>query len=751
MSDILAQPPVKQNFQQQIDDLNQGSMGDPFAFLGPHKQDSQQEYQLRVFIPGAQQVFYQSDKHSSQQYRYQYQQVGNSALYILNLAEAQYRPDYQLQIVYPLATVIEYDPYKFTSTLDRTAAYLFNEGTLEQAQRHLGAHWLTNEGIEGVRFTLWAPNAKAVSVIGDFNHWNPSRHLMGKHPESGIWEIFIADMGDDSNSTHYKFRIIGAAGEYLEKADPFASAMQLPPQTASLVPSKSMSNRWLNSPAEPWQQRVARNAIDAPISIYEVHAGSWRRNVDNGNDAFLSYRQLAEQLVPYVKKLGFTHIQLMPVSEFPFDGSWGYQPVGLFAPTSRFGAIEDFQFLVDACHAADIGLLIDWVPGHFPSDAHGLARFDGSHLFEHADKRQGYHPDWHTHIFNYGRAEVQSFLISNALAWFDNFAIDGLRVDAVASMLYLDYSREAGEWIPNEHGGRENLAAIELLKQVNQRCYLNHPGIMMVAEESTAWPGVTQFTDKGGLGFGYKWNMGWMNDSLEYMRCDPLYRRYHHHEMTFSLAYAFSENFILPLSHDEVVHGKGSLLEKMPGDDRQKFANLRAYFGFMWAHPGKKLLFMGGEFAQRYEWDHEHSLDWHLLEQPAHKGVQTLIKLLNHAYCHQPALFELDTKAEGFRWLDLDNAEHSVFCFVRYSKNWQQHVVIIANMTPNGRDDYRFGVPEDTDYQVLVNTDDLRFGGSGFNTTTRYKVEPIAWQGFEQSICIALPPLATIYLIKEVQ
>ncbi len=625
MSDILAPPPVKHSFQSkfqlQIDDLNQGIMGEPFAFLGPHKQDLQ--YQLRVFIPGAQQVFYQSDKHSSQQYRYQYQQVGNSALFILNLAEAQYRADYQLQIVYPLATVIEYDPYKFTSTQDPTAVYLFNEGTLEQAQRHLGAHWLINEGVEGVRFTLWAPNAKAVSVIGDFNHWEPCRHPMRKHPESGIWEIFIPDIGDDGNN-YYKFRIISATGECLEKADPFALVMQLPVQTASVVPSKMISERWQRSAAQLWGKRAARNAIDAPICIYEVHAGSWRRNVDDESGGYLSYRQLADQLVPYVKGLGFTHIQLMPISEFPFDGSRGYQRVGLFAPTSRFGGLDDFQFLVDACHAADIGLLVNW-------------------------------------------------------------------------------------------------------------------------------PGDTPFTDQGGGGFGYKWNMGWMNDSLAYMRCDPLYRRYHHNEMTFSLAYAFSENFILALSHGEVVPGKGSLLEKMPGDDGQKFANLRAYYGFMWAHPGKKLLFMGGEFAQRYEWDHEHSLNWHLLEQPAHRGVQRLIKQLNNAYCNQPALFELDFKPEGFRWIDVSNAERSVFSFIRYSKAQREHLVVIANMATNGWHDYRVGVPANVQYDVLMNTDDPKFGGSGFTSKTSYKAEPIPWQGFEQSICIALPPLATMYLIKEGQ
>jgi len=744
MSNISTTPTItgrfEERFSHQIDALNQGTLDDPFAFLGPH-QITSDKYELSAFIPGAQQVFYQDKNHQRR-----YQRVGTSDLFVLSLSKKQYNANYQLTIAYPFSTVVEQDPYKFASTLDPKAVYLFNEGTLEQAQRHLGAHWTIIDNVEGVRFTVWAPNANSVSLIGNFNHWNPTRHPMRKHLGAGIWEIFIADITDSDTDNNYKFSIITENGERLEKADPFASSMQLPPQTASCVPTKANSGAWQQSPAKAWAQRAERNAINAPISIYEVHAGSWKRDENN---QFLSYKALSEQLVPYVKNLGFTHIQLMPISEFPFDGSWGYQPVGLFAPTSRFGSLADFQFFVDACHEANIGLLIDWVPGHFPADAHGLAQFDGSHLFEHADKRQGFHPDWQTHIFNYDRAEVQSFLISNALAWFDNFAIDGLRVDAVASMLYLDYSRQEGEWIPNQYGGRENLGAIELLKQVNQRCYKNHPGIMMVAEESTAWPGVTAFTDQGGLGFGYKWNMGWMNDSLEYMSCDPLYRQHHHHEMTFSLAYAFSENFILPLSHDEVVHGKGSLLNKMPGDDWQKFANLRAYYGFMWAHPGKKLLFMGCEFGQRAEWNHDQSLDWHLLDQPAHQGVQALIKALNNSYCHQHALFELDTDHQGFDWIDASNAEQSVFSFLRYNKAKDEHVVVVSNMTPACHSNYRIGVPNLGEYEVIVNTDDTEFGGSGFANQASYTAEYVEWQGFTQSICIALPPLSTVYLAPQ--
>lgn len=627
--------------------------------------------------------------------------------------------------------------------------YLFSEGTLEQAYKHLGAHWQTQKNQTGVRFTLWAPNAQSVSIIGDFNHWNDKRHILRKHPACGVWEIFIPQVNAGQS---YKFNIVSQEGEKLEKADPFSFSMQQPSDTASIIPQKEvLSGCHKNKKQQIKLQRDCqlRNAIDKPISIYEVHAGSWKHDsekLSQGLKGYLSYQQLAQQLVPYVKDLGFTHIQLMPICEFPFDGSWGYQPVGMYAPTSRFGSLADFQYLIDACHENNLGLLIDWVPGHFPSDPHGLAKFDGSHLYEHADKRQGFHPDWNTHIYNYGRAEIQSFLISNAMYWFDNFAIDGLRVDAVASMLYLDYSREAGEWIPNIHGGRENLEAIELLKQVNQRCYGNHPGIMMAAEESTAWPGVTQFVEHGGLGFGYKWNMGWMNDSLSYMSKIPIHRAHHHNEMTFSLVYAFSENYILPLSHDEVVHGKRSLINKMPGDDWQKFANLRAYYAFMWAHPGKKLLFMGGEFAQYNEWDHDNSLDWHLLEYAPHQGMHHLIKQLNKLYCANPALHQLDNKQEGFKWIDGGNACQSIFSFIRFAKNADDHIVIISNMTPNTYNNFRVGVPSQTSYELLINTDNILFSGSDFSHLTQFETQQIPWQGYDNSIYLDIPPLATLYL-----
>ncbi|ATC97106.1 1,4-alpha-glucan branching protein GlgB [Pseudoalteromonas tunicata] len=730
----------KLKYTQEINALEQGIFQDPFAFLGPH-QVTKNTYQLKVFLPGATAVSYVGKQSIL------FEQVEKSALFILTLSAKQFQTDYKLHIDYPLQSVIEEDVYRFGSTIDEQAMYLFNEGSLEQAYRHLGAHWRSVEGIDGVRFTVWAPNAQSVSVIGDFNHWQNNRHFMRKHPASGVWEIFIPHL---TEGTHYKFSLLTAQGERLEKADPFAFAMQHPPATASIIAAKNIFDTQKTNEAlkRETAKKIQRNAIDAPISIYEVHAGSWKRVPDEQN-RYLSYQELADQLVPYVKGLGFTHIQLMPISEFPFDGSWGYQPVGLFAPSSRFGTLADFQHLVDACHAANIGLLIDWVPGHFPSDAHGLAKFDGSHLFEHADKRQGYHPDWHTHIYNYDRAEVQTFLLANAMYWFDQFAIDGLRVDAVASMLYLDYSRKEGEWVANQHGGRENLGAIELLRQVNQRCYQRHPGIMMVAEESTAWPGVTQFTEHGGLGFGYKWNMGWMNDSLHYMQRDPLYRQHHHNEMTFSLVYAFSENYILPLSHDEVVHGKGSLINKMPGDDWQKFANLRAFFGFMWAHPGKKLLFMGGEFAQYREWDHNHSLDWHLLEHAPHQGMQALITKLNNVYCSTPALYEKDNHPSGFTWIDGHNSEQSIFSFMRFGKLATDVVLILSNMTPNSYQTFRVGVPHQGLYRVILDTDATEFGGSGFAKTTRYKSEDEPWQGQAFSIEIALPPLASIYLVKD--
>ena len=592
--------------------------------------------------------------------------------------------------------------------------------------------------IAGVRFSVWAPNAKSVSVIGDHNHWDARCHVMRHHPGSGIWELFIPETGVGLN---YKYSILTHTQQRIEKADPFAFQMQLPPNTASVVGQSCNA-------IKPFKQKNATlNQVNQAISIYEVHVGSWRRVPDEGN-RYLTYRELADQLIPYVLELGFTHIQLMPITEYPFDGSWGYQPIGMFSPTHRFGTIEDFYYFVQSIKEAGLGLLADWVPAHFPSDPHGLATFDGSHLFEHADSRQGYHPDWQTHIYNYGRAEVRSYLLSNATFWIENFHLDGLRVDAVASMLYLDYSREEGQWLPNEYGGRENLAAISMLQQINQSIYQNNPNIMMVAEESTSWPGVTQMTSSGGLGFGYKWNMGWMNDSLSYMSKDPLYRQHHHSEMTFSMFYAYSENYILPLSHDEVVHGKGSLVNKMPGDDWQKFANLRSYYGFMWAHPGKKLLFMGCEFGQYNEWDHDHSLDWHLLDDAKHSGMKKLIGDLNQVYKKHPALHQCDNNEQGFRWIDQNNHQQSIFSFVRFDQAQKTKVVCISNMTPTVHHHFEIGVPKAKRYQLILNTDQACYGGSDVEVESSVEVFEKANHGFDHSISLTIAPLASYYLLS---
>ncbi|MBU76354.1 MAG: 1,4-alpha-glucan branching enzyme [Pseudoalteromonadaceae bacterium] len=740
MSSRVGQKPFAEPmvYQAQIDALSSGCYKDPFSFLGPHKVNAS-SFEIRCFLPGASQLSILQGKQVIEA-----KKQGDSDLFIATV-KAKSIPEYQLDVNYGDGSqYLQEDEYRFTSTLDEQAMYLFNEGSLEHAYQHFGAHFVTQQGVEGVRFTVWAPNASSVSVIGEFNYWQRNRHFMRFHPASGVWELFIPGLKEHQC---YKFAISTPSGEVLDKADPFAFKMQQAPGTASVL---QKLNKKIQLSDEALANRAKRNSIDAPISIYEVHAGSWQRRDDEGR--YLTWRELADNLIPYTKDLGFTHLQLMPISEYPFDGSWGYQPVGLFAPTSRYGSFEDFVYFIEQCHDADLGIILDWVPGHFPSDPHGLHRFDGTHLYEHADVRQGFHPDWNTYIYNYDRAEVRSFLIANAMYWLHEFGIDGLRVDAVASMLYLDYSREEGQWIPNQYGGRENLGAIECLKQVNLRCYGKNPGIMMVAEESTAWPGVTRQVDHGGLGFGYKWNMGWMNDSLHYMQRDSLYRAHHHHEMTFSMVYAYSENYILPLSHDEVVHGKGSLIEKMPGDDWQKFANLRAYYAFMWAHPGKKLLFMGAEIAQRSEWNHDQSIDWHLLEHVSHSGMQQTIKQLNNIYTTTPALYEQDTSPAGFAWLDSSNAEQSMFSFIRYAKHADDFVLVISNLTPQVYHDYVIGVPKPGRYQVIFNSDNEEYFGSGVevsgNTEQLIFSQPTASHGYNQSISVSLPGLATIYLKK---
>jgi len=619
--------------------------------------------------------------------------------------------------------------------------YLFSRGEQERAWEFMGAHHTKRDGIDGVQFLVWAPAASAVGVTGDFNSWNPSSHPLHCLGDCGLWGTFVPGI---QAGMHYKYCIADSAGNILPlKADPYAQEMQLRPDSASMVPHASQyqwqDDRWMEA-------RRSAAAHQAPLLIYEVHLGSWRRDQHN---RFLNYRDLARQLVAYVKELGFTHIQLMPVSEYPFDGSWGYQPIGLYAPTRRFGSPDEFRFFVDHAHSQGIGVLLDWVPAHFPSDEHGLGNFDGTSLYEHADPRKGYHPDWNTLIFNYGRAEVVSYLLSNAIYWLDEFHLDGLRFDAVASMLYLNYSRKEGEWLPNQHGGFENLEAIQLLRNINERVHLHFPGVLMIAEESTAWPGVTDFTSRGGLGFGFKWNLGWMNDTLTYMTRDPIHRKYHHKEMTFGLLYAFSESFILALSHDEVVHGKRSLLEKMPGDDWQKFANLRAYLGFMWAHPGKKLLFMGDEFAQRKEWNHDSSLDWHLLENASHQGVRRLVGDLNQLCRDHPALYELDDDDQGFEWIDADGSGLSVFVFMRRSRHSGQVLLAACNMTPGVHYHFRIGVPVPGDYREAVNTDSHFYGGSGVGNLGRVTSQALGCHGRADSIAVTLPPLATIYFVHQ--
>jgi 1,4-alpha-glucan branching enzyme len=613
--------------------------------------------------------------------------------------------------------------------------YLFREGTHGRLSGKLGSRLLADGS--GAHFAVWAPNASAVSVIGDWNGWNAGVDaLTPRRDHSGIWE------GDAAGVQHgqgYKYRISSRVGTYsVEKADPFSWFSELPPATASRV--WSLEYAWNDS---AWMDgRAARNGLAAPMSIYEVHLGSWRRK----DGRCLNYRDMAEALADYLNELGFTHVELMPITEHPFYGSWGYQTTGYFAPTSRYGTPQDLMYFIDHLHQRGIGVILDWVPSHFPADQHGLAFFDGTHLYEHSDARQGFHPEWNSAIFNFGRNEVRSFLVSSALFWFERYHIDGLRVDGVASMLYLDYARSAGEWIPNRFGGRSNLEAIDFLRVLNQAVYRDYPDVAMIAEESTAWPMVSRPTDMGGLGFGLKWNMGWMHDTLEYMKQDPINRKYHHSELTFSLIYAFNENFVLPLSHDEVVYGKGSLIGKMPGDDWQMFANLRTLFAYMWAHPGKKLLFMGGEFAQRREWTHEGELEWWVADLPEHAGVKRLIGDLNRVYRREPALYELDFSADGFEWVDIGNAQMSVIAFLRKSAHGAASLLVVCNFTPVPRCNFSIGVPAPGVWREIINTDARDYGGSGWGNLGAVHSAPVASHGRSDSITLSLPPLASLIL-----
>ena len=627
------------------------------------------------------------------------------------------------------------DPYRFPQTLGDLDLYLLGEGSDKNIYEKLGAQVRTFGGVQGTRFAVWAPNASRVSVIGDFNDWDGRRHAMRLHPGNGIWEIFVPGVG---GGTKYKFELLDRDGKLLPlKTDPFGRYHEPPPGNASIV----FDSRYGWQDAAWMRTRSPEPALDRPVAIYEVHLSSWRRKADEG-DRYLDYRELADELVDYVRDMGFTHIELLPVSEHPFDGSWGYQPIGMYAPTQRFGNPDDFRYFVDRCHAAGIGVIVDWVPAHFPQDEHGLRRFDGTALYEHADPRKGEHADWGTLIFNFGRREVVNYLIGSALYWIEEFHIDALRVDAVASMLYLDYSREDGEWVPNEFGGNENLEAVEFLKRLNTELHAH--GATSYAEESTAWPSVSRPIEAGGLGFTYKWNMGWMNDTLSYMSEDPVHRKHHHDKMTFGLVYAFNENFVLPLSHDEVVHGKRSLLGRMPGDDWQRFANLRAYLANMYAHPGKKLLFMGSEIAQHREWSHDRSLDWHLLEHAPHQGMQTLVHDLNALYRCTPPLYEVDFSADGFEWIDWDDRDSSILSWLRRDTSGN-FVICVSNMTPIVRHDFRMGVPTGGTYRELLNTDDERYGGSGIRNAEMHAGQQGS-HGREFSIALTLPPLSTVIL-----
>ena len=625
------------------------------------------------------------------------------------------------------------------SLLSDDDLFLFNEGSHHRLYEKLGAHTLALDGVEGTYFAVWAPNAKQISVIGSFNNWDKSSHLLRPKGQSGIWEGFIPGVAE---GTVYKYYVISRHRGYcVEKADPFAFYSETPPKTASIV--WDVNHDWGD---QAWmEKRHAHNALDAPISIYEVHLGSWRRVVEEGN-RYLSYREFAPELAEYLKRLGFTHVEFLPVMEHPFYGSWGYQCTGYFAPTSRYGAPGDFMYLVDYLHQHDIGVILDWVPSHFPNDEHGLGYFDGTHLYEHGDPRQGIHPDWNSLIFNYGRHEVRSFLLSSALFWLDKYHVDGLRIDAVASMLYLDYGRQEGDWIPNQHGGRENLEAIIFLRHLNEAVYQEKPDVQSIAEESTAWPMVSRPTYIGGLGFGLKWDMGWMHDTLEYMTKDPIHRKYHHNSLTFRLLYAFFENFVLPLSHDEVTHGKGSLLGKMPGDDWQKFANLRLLLGYMYAQPGKKLLFMGGEFGQWREWIHDDCLEWHLLQYPPHSGLQQWVGDLNRLYRRQPALYESDFEQAGFEWIDCNDVEHSAVSFIRKGHSGHDIVAVVCNFTPMTHFNYRIGVPSSGFWKELLNSDARQYGGSGQGNLGGVEAAPVPFHGCSYSLTITLPPLATVFL-----
>ena len=729
-------PTLSNRFQRLVSAME----WDPFSVLGPQRDESTDSSGvcIRAFLPEAAEVVLLPGQNGSTPVPMKL--VHPDGVFETRWDGPSLGTDYQFRIVDRQGkAALRHDPYAFPPLISDFDLHLFGEGKLYKAYEQLGAQVCTHHGVQGVNFAVWAPNAKRVSVVGDFNEWDGRRHPMRSRGGGGIWELFIPDMNE---GVVYKFELSPQNGDApFLKADPYASSAELRPKTASIVRDLSgyewQDGEWMNA-------RQGLDPLVQPWSIYEVHLGSWRRIPEEGS-RWLTYSELAQTLIPYVKDMGFTHIELMPVTEHPFDGSWGYQATGYFAPTSRFGTPTDFMAFVDACHQAGIGVLMDWAPAHFPEDPHGLAWFDGTNLYDHSDPKLGFHPEWKSRIFNYGRTEVKNFLINSALSWFDRYHIDGLRVDAVASMLYLDYARKSGEWIPNKFGGRENLEAVEFLKELNLVAHQEHPGIVMIAEESTAWPGVSRPTYVGGLGFTFKWNMGWMHDTLDYFSLDPLYRRYHHNNVTFGLIYAFTENFVLPLSHDEVVHGKKTLLDKMPGDEWQRFANLRALYGHMWGHPGKKMLFMGCEIGQWWEWNHDDSLQWHLLEYEPHRGLQRYVADLNRLYVSQPALHQVDYDWTGFQWIDLHDSEQSTITYFRRAKDPSDIVVCALNLTPVPREGYRMGVPTAGYYRELLNSDSEAYGGSNMGNGGGVQAEDMSWHGQPFSVLITIPPLAAVF------
>jgi 1,4-alpha-glucan branching enzyme len=739
----MATTPAPTVSRADIDQIVHADHWDPFLILGQHetKVDGKPARVIRAFLPEAAEAWVVDLSQGEPGGRLPLERVHEAGLFEAVFPGRVQPFAYRLAVVNHEGHGWEFvDAYTFGPVLTEYDLHLLGEGTHLRNFEKLGAHLITHEGFRGVHFAVWAPNARRVSVIGDFNHWDGRRHMLRSRGSGGIWEIFVPDL---VQGEVYKFEIKSHNNGYMvAKTDPYGFFAELRPRTASVV--WDVDNfAWTD---DEWMAaRPTLQGLDAPIAVYELHLGSWKRKADEGN-RFLTYRELADELVIELNETGFTHIELLPITEHPFDGSWGYQPVGYYAPTSRFGTPDDFVYFVDTLHRHGIGVILDWVPAHFPSDEHGLGYFDGTHLYEHADPRLGEHRDWGTKIFNYGRAEVRNFLFGSALFWFEHYHIDGLRVDAVASMLYLDYSREAGDWIPNIHGGNENLDAIMWTKRFNEICHSEHPGVLTIAEESTSWTGVSRPTYLGGLGFSLKWNMGWMNDTLEYMAKDPIYRRYEHGALTFSMIYAFNENFKLPLSHDEVVHGKGSLLDKMPGDLWQKFANLRLLYAYMYGHPGKKLHFMGNEIAQWREWNHDVSLDWHLLQWADHRGIRQLICDLNQVYKSEPSLYQVDFDARGFEWLVLNDSDNSVLVFLRRALDPQDCMVIACNFTPVPRQGYRVGVPYPGFYREILNTDSHIYGGSNVGNGGGVWAQHASWAGRPFYLDLTIPPLGVVFL-----